>query len=71
MTLLHDNDRTDLEDGVRTMLHRLAADVSERPPAWDDLLAAPRRPRRAGARAVGLDHRGAQPPLRGPSAGPA
>jgi len=38
MNLLHDNDRHDLEDGVRTMLHRLAADVSERPPAWEDLI---------------------------------
>ena len=37
MTLLHDNHRPDLEDGVRTMLHRLAADVRERPPAWEDL----------------------------------
>jgi hypothetical protein len=41
MNLLHDNDRPDLEDGVRTMLHRLAADVSEHPPAWDDLIERP------------------------------
>jgi hypothetical protein len=41
MTLLHDNDRPDLENGVRTMLHRLAADVRERPPAWEDLIARP------------------------------
>ncbi len=41
MTLLHDNHRPDLEDGVRTMLHRLAADVRERPPAWEDLIARP------------------------------
>jgi hypothetical protein len=41
MTLLHDNDRPDLEDGVRTMLHRLAADVRERPPAWEDLVGRP------------------------------
>ena len=38
MSLLHENDRSHLEDGVRTMLHRLAADVTERPPAWDDLV---------------------------------
>lgn len=38
MTLLHDNDRPRLEDGVRTMLHRLAEGVDERPPAWDDLV---------------------------------
>lgn len=38
MTLLHD-DRPALEDGVRTMLHRLAADVGDRQPAWEDLLA--------------------------------
>ena len=38
MTLLHDNDRNDLEDGVRTMLHRLAAGVDESPPAWEDLI---------------------------------
>ena len=30
MTLLHDHDRADLEDGVRTMLHRLAAGATER-----------------------------------------
>ena len=51
MTLLHDNDRSHLEDGVRTMLHRLAADVTERPPAWDDLVGRhePAR-RRSGCR---------------------
>ena len=38
MNMLHDNDRHDLEDGVRTMLHRLAAGVDESPPAWDDLV---------------------------------
>ncbi len=38
MTLLHDNDRNDLEDGVRTMLHRLAAGVDESQPAWEDLV---------------------------------
>jgi hypothetical protein len=41
MTLLHDNDRHSLEDGVRGMLHHLAADVRERPPAWEDLIARP------------------------------
>jgi hypothetical protein len=41
MTLLHDNDRPSIEDGVRGMLHRLAADVCERPPAWEDLIARP------------------------------
>jgi len=38
MSLLHD-DRPALEDGVRTMLRRLAADVGDRQPAWEDLLA--------------------------------
>jgi hypothetical protein len=38
MSLLHD-DRPALEDGVRTMLHRLAADVGDRQPAWEDVLA--------------------------------
>jgi hypothetical protein len=42
MNLLHDNDRSDLEDGVRTMLHRLAADATERPPAWEDLVEGDR-----------------------------
>ena len=33
MTLLHYNDRPELEDGVRAMLHRLAATcASGRPP---------------------------------------
>jgi hypothetical protein len=52
MHLLHDNDRPDLEDGVRTMLHRLAADVSERPPAWEDLVG-PHQPRRSPLTASG------------------
>ena len=52
MHLLHDNDRPDLEDGVRTMLHRLAADVSARPPAWEDLVG-PRQPRRSPVGATG------------------
>lgn len=42
MSLLHEQhrpDRPDLEDGVRTMLHRLAAGATERPPAWDELIA--------------------------------
>ena len=53
MTLLHDHDRADLEDGVRTMLHRLAAGASERPPAWADLVA------RHEAVVVPLGHHGA------------
>ncbi|HEX6167689.1 MAG TPA: hypothetical protein VFZ30_12930 [Acidimicrobiales bacterium] len=42
MSLLHEQhrpDRPDLEDGVRTMLHRLATGATERPPAWDELVA--------------------------------
>ncbi len=46
MNLLHDDDRYRLEDGVRTMLHRLASGVTERPPAWEDLVG-PRNPGRA------------------------
>jgi hypothetical protein len=38
MSLLHDDDRADLEDGVRSMLHRLAADVHETQPAWGELV---------------------------------
>ena len=38
MNLLHDDDRYRVEDGVRTMLHRLASGVTERPPAWEDLV---------------------------------
>ena len=56
MTLLHDNDQPDLEDGVRSMLHRLAAGVSEAQPAWDELVGQhDRRPviAQAGCRAAG------------------
>lgn len=41
MTLLHDDDRPDLDAGVRAMLHRLAADVHARPPAWEELIERP------------------------------
>jgi hypothetical protein len=59
MTLLHDHDRADLEDGVRTMLHRLAAGATERPPAWADLVA------RHEAVVVPLGHQGAIAGTRG------
>jgi hypothetical protein len=42
MSLLHEQPRPDgpdLGDGVRAMLHRLAEGATERPPAWDDLIA--------------------------------
>ena len=38
MTLLHDYRRPGAEAAVRMMLHRLAADASTRPPAWQDLI---------------------------------
>lgn len=38
MHLLDDTDHDALEDGVRTMLRRLAAEVHEVPPAWEDLI---------------------------------
>lgn len=38
MNLLDSTDHNDLEDGVRTMLRRIAADVRDVPPAWDDLI---------------------------------
>lgn len=38
MNLLDDTDRNDLEDRVRAMLHHLAAEVREIPPAWEDLI---------------------------------
>jgi hypothetical protein len=38
MTLLDDHRRPDAETAVRTMLHRLAADATTRPPAWEELI---------------------------------
>ncbi|HEX6425656.1 MAG TPA: hypothetical protein VFZ79_19360 [Acidimicrobiales bacterium] len=38
MRLLDDTDNDALEDGVRTLLRRVAADVHEVPPAWEDLI---------------------------------
>ena len=38
MHLLDDTDHDALEDGVRTILRRLAAEVHEVPPAWEDLI---------------------------------
>ncbi len=59
MSLLHDTDDSDLEEGVRTMLRRLAADVHEAPPAWDDLI------KRHGA--AGPPLRLAEPPAADPA----
>lgn len=42
MNLLRPHDPTDLEDGVRALLQRLADEVEEDKPAWDDLIS--RRP---------------------------
>jgi hypothetical protein len=64
MTVLHDHDRADLEDGVRTMLHRLAAGATERPPAWADLVA------RHEALVVPLGHQAAAAGTRGRRAVP-
>lgn len=41
MNLLQDNDRPEIEDGVRAMLHRLAADATVNPPHWDELTERP------------------------------
>ena len=41
MSLLDETDQSDLEDDVRTLLHRLAADVHDDPPPWDELIARP------------------------------
>ena len=38
MTLLDDHRRPEAETAVRTMLHRLAADATPRPPAWEHLI---------------------------------
>ncbi|HEY7073057.1 MAG TPA: hypothetical protein VH479_23220 [Acidimicrobiales bacterium] len=38
MTLLDDHRRPDAETAVRTMLHRLAADATTSPPAWERLI---------------------------------
>jgi hypothetical protein len=38
MTLLDDQRRPDAETAVRTMLQRLAADATTRPPAWERLI---------------------------------
>jgi hypothetical protein len=41
MTTLDDPDRLELENGVRTMLHTLAAEAHVDPPVWDDLIQRP------------------------------
>ena len=38
MTLLHSDDRPELDAGVRATLHRLAARVDAHPPAWEELV---------------------------------
>jgi hypothetical protein len=38
MTLLHSDDRPELDAGVRATLHRLAARVDAHPPAWEELI---------------------------------
>ncbi|HEX6420999.1 MAG TPA: hypothetical protein VFZ77_21025, partial [Acidimicrobiales bacterium] len=69
MHLLDDTDHDALEDGVRTMLRRLAADVHEVPPPWEDLIrrdarvVVPLRPAEPAARIGGRRPRWHHRPL--------